>query len=247
MTIVGDGTIFAAVRRVEVGRRSQRHRLAALLGLLGAGTGVLAGVTQASVGSRIPDWTGAKSAPGALGLLTIALSLVAGLAAVRQTRPGLSAGPRAATALVLIVPGLLCFTTVGRLWYVPGALLVFASLVSVESWRITAILIAANWTRCLLAALGAAELLMAAGAPAALMVVGAIGGMCLIAAARLTTLPKEAFVGLVMVGTVPFAVLAWTAIVPVLLLLVAVGLAVPLVRPLRRDHHVEAAASKGRS
>jgi hypothetical protein len=46
----------------------------------------VAGVIQATAGHRIPDWTGAKQAPGALGLLTIILSLLAGLAAAWQRR-----------------------------------------------------------------------------------------------------------------------------------------------------------------
>jgi hypothetical protein len=57
---------------VETARRG-RHSIAARLGLAGSGLGLLAGLVQATVGSRIPDWTGAKLAPGGLGLLTIAV------------------------------------------------------------------------------------------------------------------------------------------------------------------------------
>ncbi len=228
---------MTTLRQETTAARVQRHRLWAALGVVGAALGVLAGLVQATVGSSIPDWTGAKSAPGALGGLTIALSLVAGLAAVRQVRPGLSTGSRAVTALALLVPGLLCFTTVGRLWYLPGALLVIAGLFVIDRWPDTATLVARNWMRCLLALLGASELLMAAGASALPLVVGAVGGLSLIGAAWLTTLSRRAFIGLVIVGSVPFAAFAWTAIVPVLLLLVAAGLAVPLVQHPGRHHH----------
>jgi hypothetical protein len=218
--------------------RHQRHRLVALLGVVGAVLGVLAGLAQAALGSTIPEWTGAKAAPGPLGLLTMALSLVAGLAAFRQTRPDLNTGSRAITALTLIVPGLLCFTTVGRLWYVPGALLIVASLISVDGWRETGTLVARSWMRCLLAILGASELVMAAGAPTLLLTVGAVGGLSLIAASWLTTPRRGTLVGLLIIGTVPFAVVAWTAVVPVLLLVVAAGIAIPLVRQTRLHHQI---------
>ena len=45
---------------------------------------------------------------------------------------------RAACALGLIGPGLLCLSTVGRLWYLPAALLVVAATLCVDSWRGTA-------------------------------------------------------------------------------------------------------------
>lgn len=82
----------------------------------------------------------------------------------------------------------------------------------------------------------ASELLVAAGSPAVLMVVGAIGGVSLIAAAALTSLPTRTSVVLVIVGTVPFAVLAWTAIAPVLLLLVVDVISVALIQTSRRQH-----------
>ena len=101
-------------------------RPAAALGLTGSLLGVAAGLVQATLGARIPEWTGNKQAPVALGLLTVALSLLAALAAGLQYRTARSAGARAACAAGLIVPGLLCLSTVGRLWYVPAALLIVA-------------------------------------------------------------------------------------------------------------------------
>lgn len=208
----------------------RRHRVAARLGVAGGSLGVVAGVIQATVGSRIPYWTGAKAAPGSLGLLTITLSLLAGLAALRQRNPRLTVGSRAACAVALLAAGFLCFTTVGRLWYLPGPLLLVAGTLTIDSWQHTASVIVKNWWRCLLSVLGAAELLMAAGAPPALMAVGAVGGIALIAASWLRHARRVALLGLVVLGTVPFAALAWTAIVPVLLLLAAAAVAVPLAR-----------------
>jgi hypothetical protein len=222
---------------VETARRG-RHSVAARLGIAGSGLGLLAGLVQATVGSRIPDWTGAKLAPGSLGLLTIGLSLLAGLAAARQNR-ALPVGPRTACALVLLAAGLLCFSTVGRLWYLPGPLLLLAGILSVDSVRDTAAAAARNWWRCLLGVLGGVELLMAAGASPVLLAVGAISGIALLLAAAVAR-TRTALAALLVIGTVPFAVLAWTAVVPVLLLLLAAALTVPLIRaaPARSPAHL---------
>jgi len=210
-------------------RRAVRRRVATRLGLAGSALGLVAGMVQATIGASIPDWTGAKQAPGRLGLLTVALSLLAGFAAYRQSRPGTGTTSQTAYASALLVPGLLCFSTVGRLWYLPGALLLAAGVLSVNSARETWTLLARNWLRCLLGLLGAAELLMAAGAAPFLLAVGAIGGVALIAAATIAR-SRSRLVALVVLGTVPFAALAWTAVIPVLLLLAAAAIAVPLTR-----------------
>ena len=86
-----------------------------------------------------------------------------------------------------------------------------------------------RWLRCLLVLLGAAELLMVAGAAPVLLVVGLVGGIALMAAGVLAR-PLTLLIALVVIGTVPFAVFAWTAVVPVLLLLTALAVTVPLAR-----------------
>jgi hypothetical protein len=206
-------------------RTVRRHRLAAGLGLAGGLIGVAAGVTQATVGDQIPQWSGAKQAPVALGLLTVALSLLAGLAAGRQHRTDLSVGARAACALGLVGPGLLCLSTVGRLWFPPAGLLIAAGALTIDSWRDTVSALAANWWRVLLGALGGCELLMSAGAAPAPMVAGALGGAALIAAAWLNHEPRWRSWALVAIGTVPFAALTWTSIVPLLLTVEAFAIA----------------------
>jgi hypothetical protein len=203
----------------------RRRRLAAGLGLTGSLIGIAAGVTQATLGARIPEWTGAKQAPVALGLLTVALSLAAGLAADRQRRTALSIGGRAACALGLVGPGLLCLSTVGRLWFLPAALLVTAGILTIDSWHDTAATLAAHWERILLGALGGCQLLMSAGAPPAPMAAGALGGAALIAAASLHHMARWQTWALVVIGTVPFAALAWTSIVPLLLTVEALAIA----------------------
>ena len=145
-------------------RTDQRHRFVVGLGLAGAVLGVAAGAVQVMIGSQIPEWSGAKASPTGLGLLTIGLSLLAGFAAVRQRTPGLTAWGRTACALGLLVPGLLCLSTVGRLWYPSAVLLVVAGVLTIDRWRDTGKAFAQDWFRVLLTVLGCFELLMAAGA-----------------------------------------------------------------------------------
>jgi hypothetical protein len=209
--------------------RDSRHRRVGRLGAVGAALGVVAGGVQATLGARIPSWTGDKLAPVPLGALTVALSLLAAAAAVRQTRPATPIGVRAVCALALVVPGLLCFSTVGRLWYLPGPMLLLAAAVSLDSPRDTATLVASNWLRCLLGLLGGAEALMAVSATPLLLAVGAAGGLALVVAAGLGPTRKQ-FLLFMLAGTVPFAALAWTAVVPVALALLATAIASALTR-----------------
>jgi hypothetical protein len=215
-------------------RMLRRRRLAGRLGLAGASIGVVAGLTQATVGDRIPEWTGAKQSPLALGLLTVLLSLVAGFAAARQRHTDLSPGARAGCAFGLVGPALLCLTTVGRLWFLPAVLLLAAGALTIDSRRDTASALAARRWPILLSALGGCELLMSAGAAPAPAVVGALGGAALIAAAWLDQQPGWTW-ALVVLGTLPFAVLAWTSIVPVLLTLEAFAVAAATRRTSERS------------
>jgi len=211
-------------------RVTPRHRRAARLGLAGAVLGLIAGTLQATVGPRIPEWTGAKASPIGLGLLTIGLAALAGWAALRQRDPRLSVWGRATCALALAGPGLLCLSTVGRLWYPSAVLMVVAGVMSIDSWRDTARAFADDWLRVLLGVLGGFELLMAASAAPTLGLVGAAGGIALIAAAVLRSVPRVVVIGLLAVGTIPFAVLAWYAIAPLLLAVTAALIAIPVLR-----------------
>jgi hypothetical protein len=214
--------------------RAGRRRLPGWIGLIGAALGVVAGGIQIVAGYRIPEWTGAKVDTLPLGLLTIGLSVVAGLAARRQRRTELSVLARGACALGLIGPALLCLTTVGRLWNVPAVLLLVAGVLTVDSWRATASARARDLSRVLLNLLGGAEMLMAAGSSPLVLLIGGVGGVALVVAAWLRTSRPAVTAGLVVLGTVPFAVLGWPAVVPILLMLLAAGLTA-LVMP-RSSH-----------
>ena len=225
------------------GRLASRRRAAGLLSLTGAGLGVLAGVLQATIGTTIPSWTGAKQAPVALGLLTIGLSAVAAVAAAALLAPiGRRSGLRLAAATAVAVVAGVCFSTVGRLWLVPGPLLLVGAALSIEDYRAAAADVRRNWLRVLLASGGGFELLMAAGASPLVLVIGGVGGVALIASAGVGRHAARGAAGLMVLGTVPFAAVAWSGIVPVLLLLLVAALAVPVLSPRRHSRPSQLAA-----
>jgi hypothetical protein len=99
-----------------------------LAGVAGAALGIAAGIAQWAFGHEIPEWTGNKLHPVQLGIITVVLSLIA-LAAVVFARRSPTISPRAqvAVATAILLAAAVCFTTVGRLWYVPGPLLIIAA------------------------------------------------------------------------------------------------------------------------
>lgn len=213
-----DGSASAGVRHRSV------RRLLAVAGVLG----ILAGTIQATFGTQIPDWTGAKAEPVALGLLTVAMSLLMIACAWAWRDPGQLVPPLAAT-----IPALVGFTTVGRLWYLPGPLAISATVIGIRNWRSAGIRAVRAWPRLLLAGLGGCDLVLAAGAPPALAVLAAASGAALIGVAVLGSHHLWWAAGLLGAGTIPFAVAAWAAIVPMLTLALAASLA-PAVRQVHR-------------
>ena len=119
-------------------RQTLLRRVAVAAGWAGAFLGVCAGVVQLAYGSSIPEWTGDKMDTTGLGLATIGLSVVAGVALWRLLCTAVLWG-RVVWTVVALASAVVCFTTVGRLWYVPGPLLIVATacefLAVPLSWR----------------------------------------------------------------------------------------------------------------
>jgi hypothetical protein len=211
------------------------RRLAAYrLGITGGILGALAGVTQAAAGSHIPQWTGNKASPLGLGLLTVGLSLAA-LAAASTLRPTAALPPRRRVfaALVLLAVGALCFSTVGRLWYIPGIFMLaaFGITLAAGGTRELRPVVRTNWTRGLISLLGAFEVLMAiSAAPLVTIVTGIVGGGALLAAPWLVERGRVAGTTLLLLGTLPFAALTWWTLVSPLLALLALALGLPMMR-----------------
>lgn len=99
------------------------------LGLIGIGLGVAAGLVQLLAGSTIPQWSGNKTDNAALGLTTVILSLVAA-AGLWQLRHNPARWQRIGALLLVIACAGVCFTTVGRLWYLPGPVIITAAMLT---------------------------------------------------------------------------------------------------------------------
>lgn len=112
------------------------HKLAFQFGLLGSALGALAGLIELSIGAQIRPWIGNKENPAMLGIVTLLLSGMALGAIVSTRKLGISTNEgKLAVFLGVLLPAMICFTTVGRLWYLPGALLLAAAaLLAYEFW-----------------------------------------------------------------------------------------------------------------
>jgi hypothetical protein len=104
-------------------------KFAIRLGVTGGILGAVAGLIELTVGAQIRPWIGNKENPAVLGVVTLLLSglaLGATLSARNAKTPTNDA--RLAIFLGVWLPAMICFTTVGRLWYLPGLLLTVATL-----------------------------------------------------------------------------------------------------------------------
>ena len=195
--------------------------------------GIAAGITQATIGSRIPNWTGNKAHPVALGLLTVLLSLGVLVAALTlRTEPPRSNETLTAITLWFAVVAFVCSTTVGRLWAIPGLLVLAAAGVTLAALGRHHFLsiVSKKWLRGLLGILGALDLLMAVSATSTITTAaGLVGGGALIAAAVLTKPGRRTTVILV-AAPWPFAILTWWTIVTPLLTVVAFVIGVAATR-----------------
>jgi hypothetical protein len=195
---------------------------------MGASLGIVAGLVELTLGPHLRSWVGSKQDTTRLGLATITLSAIALLAAVtwlqrRETSPG----TRLLVVVGLIVPGVICFTTVGRAWYVPGALLVAAAAEAAAELREDAREVVQTISRRLPAALtvvlGAFYVFLGATALGVAGLLGIGGGITIIAIAALPSRIPMGVASLVLVAAaLPVAVLMWWSIVTPLLAILVV-------------------------
>ncbi|XAS75690.1 hypothetical protein V3G39_13655 [Dermatophilaceae bacterium Sec6.4] len=198
-----------------------------ILALVGACLGVLAGLAQTLVGPAIPGWSGAKTNTVGLGVLTVALSLVAlGCAVALRASHPTPVGRRAAYLAGLVIPAAVCFSTVGRLWWIPGTLLLLAAggvTIGSDTSGMTAI-VRDRWTRVLISVLGSCLLLIAvSAAPVLILLLGVAGGAVLAVAPWLPVRPAWQL-ALILLATLPFAALTWTSLATPGIALLAVAL-----------------------
>jgi hypothetical protein len=213
-------------------------RVAARAALIGAALGLAAGLIELAVGPRIRDWVGNKQDTTRLGLATIVLASVALAAALTLWRRPEAAAPRRfALAVGLLVPGLICFTTVGRLWYLPGALLLLAGLAVLADLRTerseVSEALGPHWLAVLTVVLAGFYVFLGATALGLAGALGILGGLVILAlvGAR-ARVPRALAAALLVAATLPFAALTWWSVATPLiaLLLLSLGLAA-ILRP----------------
>lgn len=211
-------------------------RLGAKLATVGAMLGLAAGTLELALGPHIRTWVGNKNDTTRLGLATIVLSAIALAAALtwlRQHEPPVAT--RLLIVLGLIVPAGICFTTAGRSWYLPGALLLLAAASALAELRHQAAearaTIARNWLPALTTILAALYIFLGATALDFAGLLGILGGtavlVLLVSSARL---PRRLRPPLLVAVALPFAVLTWWSVVTPLLAVLIVAIGWPALR-----------------
>jgi hypothetical protein len=214
--------------------------LAARLGTIGGVLGTLAGVIELTVGASIRSWVGDKLDTTRLGVVTIALGVAAASCALASgTRRAGSPSRRAALAAGMLAPGLIGFTTTGRLWWVPGGLLVVAGVLAARGLAAHRSAIAGDLgdrlPRLLVGIVGALQVALGWSAHGTAAMLGVAGGVVVIAvAAALPRLPAPVALAAPVLGAIPFAVVTWWSVVTPLLALLAVLLGAAAVTDDRR-------------
>jgi hypothetical protein len=222
-------------------RHATMDRTAGGLALVGATLGIIAGLVDVAVGASIRDWVGNKLDTTTLGLATVILSAVALAAAVEWQRSVARAGGRRlATILALVLPAAICFTTIGRLWYMPGLLLLAAGIIILlTSTReeLAHSITEHRWLGGLAAILGGYYVFLGVDAlPKAAGALGILGGLAIWAALIATHRSHRLALILLAAGALPFAIATWWSVVtPLIALLVLLtGRAAVRARPLSR-------------
>lgn len=169
----------------------------------------------------------AHARPGTtrLGWTTVGLGLVALAAAAKLRR---DTGHRVAVALGLLVPAVVCFTTVGALWYLPGILLLLAGALVLAGARrdeLAAAVDERQWSVALVVLCGAFYIFLGTTALGFSGIVGIFGGLLIWAAVRIASRSHGTAYALLLAGAIPFTVLTWwSAITPfIAILTLAIG------------------------
>lgn len=214
-----------------------RDRAAVLIGTVAGITGVAAGLTAIAWGARLGTLAGGKQDPVPLGLLTVLLSSVAVAASVglSRTHAAARARKRAAVAAGQSLPGLLGFTTVGRLWWIPGSLLLLASIITISVAPMEVVrTVRRRWPAVLTGALGACMILVSATASAPLLAGAGVSGVLVATAPWLAARPRWPAPVMLAAGTLPFAAFTWWTLITPLIAVLTLTAGFTALRQTRR-------------
>jgi hypothetical protein len=156
-----------------------------------------------------------------------AIALFAGLTWLR--RRDASPATRLLIVVGLIVPGVICFTTVGRAWYLPGGLLVVAAAMAASELREDAreVLdtISRWWLAALTVVLGAFFIFLGVTALGVPGVLGIVGGVTILTVVATSSRIPSGVASLILVAAaLPFAVVTWWSIVTPLLAIATIAI-----------------------
>jgi hypothetical protein len=146
-------------------------KLSIRLGTWGAALGMLVGLIELGFGAQIRTWIGNKENPAILGVVTFLLSGMALKAVLEFRKRDMQTNDRKLALFIgVLLPAAICFTTVGRLWYLPGSLLMVTSaLLAYEFWinapqgTSSEKVPAANWAGRLIGGIGSLVILGSVG------------------------------------------------------------------------------------
>ena len=208
----------------------------------GAALAILAGMIEVTIGPQIRSIVGGKADTTRLGIVTLALSSMAFVAALQLGRRDRSSpGATIAICGALAVPGIVCFTTVGSLWLIPGPLLLAgaAGVLATSGHRPGTFLTVLEQQAAMILAgtLAVLYVLLGLTAIAGVGAAGVAGGAIVIGLLVPGRRRRPVVTAsMVVVAVLPFSVLAWWSVaVPVvgLLLIIAAFAIVAPARPVR--------------
>jgi len=108
-------------------KESSMNKKVEKIAITGSILGICSGTIELIIGKHILPWIGNKESPMVLGVITILLSCMILTSIILTIKiENKSNDQKIGLFLMCFIPTLICFTTVGRLWYLPGGMLIIS-------------------------------------------------------------------------------------------------------------------------
>lgn len=208
---------------------THRDQIIARSGLGAALLGTAAGFTEVVVGTA--PWLGNKNEPTTLGLVTVLLAFVIGAAGWAWRWA--TTTPRAlAVAAAMLAPALLGVTTAGAAWLPAGAAAVLGGIAALRYGvqpHLVRPALSERWPSILLGCLALIYLTLGITAGGLTGVLAIAGSIAIGAALSLRHRFRATAASVLIVGALPFGVVAWWSIAPPLSAVLVLVVGLPLV------------------